>query len=110
MAKSIRDELYFQKRIEEAEKRRKRILEEDKKIKAEFEEWKKNQIIGFLEKYSLMEHISEKTLSLFDSKFKEISDELKNKIENENIVEQIKEKKKEENEKGEVEEKGINHE
>ena len=76
MAKPIRDEIYYQKRIEETEIRRKRVSEEEKKIKAEYEEWKKTQVVSLLEKYSLTERISESTLWLFEKKFKEILEEL----------------------------------
>ena len=77
--KVIRDGAYYLNRIDETEKRKKKVLEEEKKVKTEYREWKVNQIVFLMEKYSLIEEVTETTLWRFEEKLKELSKELNKK-------------------------------
>jgi hypothetical protein len=82
--KVIRDGAYYLNRIDETEKRKKKVLEEEKKVKTEYREWKVNQIVFLMEKYSLIEEVTETTLWRFEEKLKELSKELNKKKTEEN--------------------------
>ena len=82
--KVIRDGAYYLNRIDETEKRKKKVLEEEKKVKTEYREWKVNQIVFLMEKYSLIEELTETTLWRFEEKLKELSKELNKKKTEEN--------------------------
>ena len=75
--KVIRDGAYYLNRIDETEKRK-------KKVKTEYREWKVNQIVFLMEKYSLIEEVTETTLWRFEEKLKELSKELNKKKTEEN--------------------------
>ena len=82
--KVISDGAYYLNRIDETEKRKKKVLEEEKKVKTEYREWKVNQIVFLMEKYSLIEEVTETTLWRFEEKLKELSKELNKKKTEEN--------------------------
>ncbi len=82
--KVIRDGAYYLNRIDETKKRKKKVLEEEKKVKTEYREWKVNQIVFLMEKYSLIEEVTETTLWRFEEKLKELSKELNKKKTEEN--------------------------
>ena len=82
--KVIRDGAYYLNRIDETEKRKKKVLEEEKKVKTEYREWKVNQLVFLMEKYSLIEEVTETTLWRFEEKLKELSKELNKKKTEEN--------------------------
>lgn len=74
--KAKKDDNYYNKKLEELEKRKQKLIEEENKTKGLYREWKLNQIIALLEKYSLIDIITDKNLNIFDECFKNISGQI----------------------------------